>query len=211
MENWKNWYTCHNLRGSLILNIHTRCANYTSRYMAFVNHQEYGMKNLVTFFHQLIFIAGARIRYYFLIERMSTCFIYMLVYVDDIIVTGTSDEVVQSLITKLSSRFKLKDIGHLQFFSRDGTTRMKDSGYFALSQQRYISDLLTRTNICKIPNVLQFRHQNWVLCMGNHFLINYYKNLHLEHCYIHEAGYIICGEQTLSIFTTTNDYVLGCS
>jgi Reverse transcriptase (RNA-dependent DNA polymerase) len=42
--------------------------------------------------------------------------IYLMVYVDDIILTGNSPAALQSLITALNSEFSLKDLGTLNFF-----------------------------------------------------------------------------------------------
>jgi len=42
--------------------------------------------------------------------------IYILVYVDDIIITGTSNVLVQQLTTKLHSDFSLKQLGKLDYF-----------------------------------------------------------------------------------------------
>lgn len=40
----------------------------------------------------------------------------MLIYVDDIIVTGSSDKKVRELIQALQADFALKDLGELHFF-----------------------------------------------------------------------------------------------
>ena len=40
----------------------------------------------------------------------------MLIYVDDIIVTSSSDEVVAVLLKDHSAEFALKDLGDLHFF-----------------------------------------------------------------------------------------------
>jgi hypothetical protein len=42
--------------------------------------------------------------------------VFMLVYVDDIVVTGTHLSVITSLIAQLQTRFPLKDLGNLGFF-----------------------------------------------------------------------------------------------
>lgn len=42
--------------------------------------------------------------------------IYILVYVDDIIVTGNSDRGVRQIINALAQLFSLKDLGHLNYF-----------------------------------------------------------------------------------------------
>ena len=42
--------------------------------------------------------------------------IYMLEYVDDIIVTGNNPMFIKSLVTKLNTEFSLKDLGNLNYF-----------------------------------------------------------------------------------------------
>jgi histone deacetylase 1/2 len=42
--------------------------------------------------------------------------IFMLIYVDDIIVTSSSQEVVTALLKDLRSKFALKDLGELNYF-----------------------------------------------------------------------------------------------
>lgn len=42
---------------------------------------------------------------------------YLLVYVDDIIITGSSKSLVQDIITKLNLAFSLKHLGDLDYFS----------------------------------------------------------------------------------------------
>ncbi|MCH82053.1 retrovirus-related Pol polyprotein from transposon TNT 1-94 [Trifolium medium] len=72
--------------------------------------------------------------------------IYMLVYVDDIIVTGNKSSTIQSLVTKLNSVFSLKDLGTLDYFLGIEVKRHSD-GSLLLSQQKYIRDLLVKTNL----------------------------------------------------------------
>ena len=42
--------------------------------------------------------------------------IMLLIYVDDIIVTGNNNAEIEQLISNLSSTFALKDLGNLNFF-----------------------------------------------------------------------------------------------
>ena len=70
---------------------------------------------------------------------------YLLVYVDDIIVTGPSPSHLQSFITHLSARFSLKDLGPLSYFLGVEVVPTQD-GLF-LNQTKYISDILTRFNM----------------------------------------------------------------
>ena len=41
---------------------------------------------------------------------------YLLVYVDDLILTGNQDGVIQSFITQLHTQFAIKDLGKLNYF-----------------------------------------------------------------------------------------------
>ena len=41
---------------------------------------------------------------------------YILIYVDDIIVTSSSDQAITALLHHLSSEFALKDLGDLHYF-----------------------------------------------------------------------------------------------
>lgn len=42
--------------------------------------------------------------------------IFILVYVDDIVITGSDDSVIHFVITKINNELKLKDIGSLNYF-----------------------------------------------------------------------------------------------
>ena len=73
----------------------------------------------------------------------------VLVYLDDIIVTGSSESQVSQLITRLNNSFALRDLGQLSYFLGIEVTYSKGSMH--LSQTKYISDLLKRTDMtdCK--------------------------------------------------------------
>lgn len=75
--------------------------------------------------------------------------VYVLVYVDDIIVTGNQICGVQSIIDNLATRFSLKDLCPLHYFL--GVEVLSYPGGLLLSQQKYITDLLQEVNMqnCK--------------------------------------------------------------
>uniref|UniRef100_A0A2N9ISY4 Reverse transcriptase Ty1/copia-type domain-containing protein n=1 Tax=Fagus sylvatica TaxID=28930 RepID=A0A2N9ISY4_FAGSY len=79
------------------------------------------------------------------IHNSGTDLIFFLIYVDDIIVTGNNKHSIAWLIQALQADFALKDLGPLHFFLgvQAYTT---ETGLF-LSQRRYISDLLKKTNM----------------------------------------------------------------
>jgi len=71
--------------------------------------------------------------------------IILLVYVDDILVTGNNISAIHSLITMLQTQFPVKDLGDLGYFLGIKATRTADSLH--LNQAKYIADLLQRTHM----------------------------------------------------------------
>jgi hypothetical protein len=65
--------------------------------------------------------------------------------VDDIIVTGPNSSSITSLLSHLQQDFAVKDLGPLNFFL--GVEAIKSDHGLYLSQRRYISDLLRKTNM----------------------------------------------------------------
>jgi hypothetical protein len=70
---------------------------------------------------------------------------YLLLYVDDIILTASSTQLLQHLITKLKSEFSMSDLGPLQHFL--GISVQHTPHGLFLSQEQYASDLLQRANM----------------------------------------------------------------
>lgn len=69
----------------------------------------------------------------------------MLVYVDDIILTGTHISSINSLIRRMQQEFTLKDLGPLSFFL--GIQVTHSSNGLHLYQKKYIADLLQHTHM----------------------------------------------------------------
>jgi hypothetical protein len=65
---------------------------------------------------------------------------YLLLYVDDIILTASSPELLQHVMARLHSEFAMTDLGDLHHFLEIAVTRDR-SGLF-LSQRQYTVDLL---------------------------------------------------------------------
>lgn len=80
------------------------------------------------------------------IKRLNGRVIYVLVYVDDILITGTSATDVQSLISQLHSTFSLKNLGKLDYFLGIKVTSNSDGSYI-LSQEKYVDDLLHKAGM----------------------------------------------------------------
>jgi hypothetical protein len=74
---------------------------------------------------------------------------YILVYVDDIIVVSSSEEATSTLLCNLEKDFALKDLGELHYFL--GIEVEKINGGILLSQNKYVEDLLQKTGMfsCK--------------------------------------------------------------
>ncbi|KAI3730927.1 hypothetical protein L1987_62108 [Smallanthus sonchifolius] len=67
---------------------------------------------------------------------------YLLIYVDDIILTTSSDDLRKHLMSSLAGEFAMKDLGPLTFFLGISVTRRGDQIF--LSQQAYAKDILHR-------------------------------------------------------------------
>jgi hypothetical protein len=65
---------------------------------------------------------------------------YLLVYVDDILFTGNNSALIQRLITLLSSKFKLRDLGNAHYFL--GVEVTLTSMRLMLIQHKYVLDIL---------------------------------------------------------------------
>ncbi|KAH0706464.1 hypothetical protein KY289_011540 [Solanum tuberosum] len=75
--------------------------------------------------------------------------IYVLVYVDDIIITGNQPHVIQFVINSLADRFSLKDLGSLNYFLGVDVKRVPNG--LLLSQSKYILEILSELDMdnCK--------------------------------------------------------------
>jgi histone deacetylase 1/2 len=74
---------------------------------------------------------------------------FVLVYVDDIIVASSSQEATVALLKDLERDFALKDLGELHYFLGIEVKKRKDG--LVLTQERYATDILERVNMsnCK--------------------------------------------------------------
>ncbi|CAL9240698.1 unnamed protein product [Arabidopsis halleri] len=66
--------------------------------------------------------------------------ILLLLYVDDMAITGNNSEALTMLLVELNKRFRMKDLGKLSYFL--GIQVQFHSGGLFLSQQKYAEDLL---------------------------------------------------------------------
>ncbi|KAJ9541460.1 hypothetical protein OSB04_027966 [Centaurea solstitialis] len=71
--------------------------------------------------------------------------IMLLLYVDDMIITGNDSTSIASLKQSLSSTFEMKDLGKLHYFF--GLEVLSDTSGTYLCQAKYISDLLSKAGL----------------------------------------------------------------
>nr|GEV68582.1 putative reverse transcriptase, RNA-dependent DNA polymerase [Tanacetum cinerariifolium] len=78
--------------------------------------------------------------------KLITC---LIIYVDDMIITGNDEEEMTRLRTNLFKKFKMKDLGILKYFLGIEVLRSKQ-GIF-ICQKKYVLDLLAETRMidCK--------------------------------------------------------------
>ncbi|XP_071685423.1 uncharacterized protein [Lolium perenne] len=75
----------------------------------------------------------------------SGIIIYVLIYVDDIIVTSSSDKAIGALLHDLRDDFALKDLGPLHFFLGIEVKQTYDG--LRLTQEKYAADILTKVGM----------------------------------------------------------------
>jgi len=73
--------------------------------------------------------------------------IFVLVYVDDIIVASSSQKATGALLKDLEQEFALKDLGNLHYFLGIEVNKLGDG--LKLSQERYAADVLQRAGMHK--------------------------------------------------------------
>lgn len=98
--------------------------------------------------------------------RQGQHIVYILVYVDDIVVTGSSLQLVDKIIQNLATRFALKDLGQLSYFL--GIEAQRTPAGLHLMQNKYILDLLAKTKMqdAKHVSTPMATHQKLTLSIG---------------------------------------------
>ncbi|KAG8501579.1 hypothetical protein CXB51_003840 [Gossypium anomalum] len=78
--------------------------------------------------------------------------VYVLVYVDDIVITGSSVDEINCFVQMLHNQFALKDMGELHYFLGIEVSK-SSSGSIHLCQRKYIRELLTRSSMANARSV----------------------------------------------------------
>ena len=98
--------------------------------------------------------------------------VYVLVYVDDILVTGSNNILIQRVIDALANRFSIKDMGNLSYFL--GIETIRTPAEIHLMQRKYVTDLLDKAT-CFIQNQwlhLFLLHRNYCSTLENLLVIH---------------------------------------
>jgi hypothetical protein len=85
------------------------------------------------------------------IYRHGTILTFLLVYVDDVIITGNTPTFITSLIKRLNDEFALKDLGQLSYFL--GLEVRYFPGGLIVSQTKYARDLLAKANMLEASKI----------------------------------------------------------
>ncbi|GKD18170.1 ribonuclease H-like domain-containing protein, partial [Tanacetum coccineum] len=70
---------------------------------------------------------------------------YLLLYIDDIVLTASSHALLQQIITSLHQEFSMTDLGSLNYFLGIFVTR--DSSRMFLTQKKYVVEILERAHM----------------------------------------------------------------
>ena len=84
----------------------------------------------------------------------SRQYIYLIVYVDDIVITDNDQDGIQRLKQHLFSHFQTKDLGKLKYFL--GTEIAQSKAGVVMNQRKYALEILKETSMldCKLVDTL---------------------------------------------------------
>ncbi|XP_020688185.1 uncharacterized protein LOC110103715 [Dendrobium catenatum] len=84
-----------------------------------------------------------------LILNHNNAYIFILIYVDDILITGNNSQAIQNILQQLHSAFRLKQLGDVSLFFGIQVVKTKHDVF--LHQEHYARDLLTHAGFsdCK--------------------------------------------------------------
>jgi transposase InsO family protein len=82
-----------------------------------------------------------------------TSFIIITIYVDDMLIFGTSPQLINQFINDMNSKFKLKRLGPVNYIIGIKVERDRVKKTISLSQRQYIINMANRFNISESSNV----------------------------------------------------------
>jgi hypothetical protein len=102
-------------------------------------------------------------------KQHGSCFIALLVYVDDILIASNYAIVVVQLKTYLDSQFKLKDLGPVRYFL--GLEIARSSKGISVSQRKYTLEIMEDVGILGCKPTKCLIDQNLKLSKGERSLL----------------------------------------
>ncbi|GKA78154.1 uncharacterized mitochondrial protein-like protein, partial [Tanacetum coccineum] len=121
-------------------------------YVCKLNKALYGLKQAPrAWFHRLsTFLADSgftccRADTSLFVFKRDHCIMYLLVYVDDLILTGNQPHVLMAFIERLNREFAIKNLGELNYFL--GLEVTYTTNVLFLNQSKYAKEILTRSNM----------------------------------------------------------------
>ena len=73
--------------------------------------------------------------------------VYLVLYVDDMLLVGNDKEIIQDLKTQLSSKFDMKDLGAANYILCMEIKRDREKMKLWLNQRNYVKTILQRFNM----------------------------------------------------------------
>jgi len=111
-------------------------------------------------------------------HRQGSDIIMLLIYVDDILITGSSPSSIRSFISHLSAAFHMKDLGDAHFFLGLQITRNEST--ITVTQTRYLLSLLQKFELAGAKPVSTHIASSTSLTVGEGTLLSdstYYRRL----------------------------------
>ena len=114
----------------------------------------YGLKQSPSMWYQKFdtFIQGlcftkSKVDHYVYFKLIGDHVIYLVLYVDDMLLVGNDKEIIQDLKTQLSSKFDMKDLGGANYILGMEIKRDRAKRKLWLNQRKYVKTILQRFNM----------------------------------------------------------------
>jgi hypothetical protein len=76
------------------------------------------------------------------VKKVGKIVVYLVVYVDDMLITGNNENYIASIKKELKKGFKMTHLGHLHYYL--GIKVNQNPKYIFISQKKYIGELLNK-------------------------------------------------------------------
>ena len=80
-------------------------------------------------------------------KKYTDSYVFLLLYVDDMLIEGSSMRKIKNLKTRLSATFEMKDLGPAKQILGRKISRDRSAGTLNLSQELYIEKVLSRLRV----------------------------------------------------------------